>query len=323
MLELIQQRKDLLRVRDELVLGSAIEQDAVRIAHLAESVTTASATVIHQQLEQLKNHYTELLATYNQLITEIEQEMDQRAASLQTSSYVTDLRLRLNAVDDITHDISTDHDMVCNVISKYANWKMPGLLLGCRAPNLVPATAATDPFYMADINEQHLRKALDQLEGPAKLRARLYLLTPDSYDMFVNRHLKFFSYFNPSTEHLVFDRLPQEQFGMVVSWNFFEYVAEQDLAVYLKQIIKLLQPGGVFVFGYNNCDEVIGLQNFLNNYKSYVPKHQLVKVLSTVGYEILEMLDTDESSLAVVRRPGTTDSVKASTVIGKKILKQS
>ena len=81
-------------------------------------------------------------------------------------------------------------------IALYANWKYPGLEIGCRDGEWTNTLVASDPLYMVDEHQEFLDSAIKDYPPEYQRRVRRYLVKDNDYS-----------------------RLPQRQFNFIFSWN--------------------------------------------------------------------------------------------------------
>lgn len=181
----------------------------------------------------------------------------------------------------------------------YSDWHYPGLEIGPGSGVWTKCLVSNDPLYLLDIRKSYLdeTKALFPVEYQNRLRC--YLI-PE----------------NNEPEDL--SGLPQKQFGFVVSINVFEYFSFDKIRHYLEEVWKLLRPGGVFLFTYNNGERPECAQLAENGTVSYIPKTMLVTFCETHGYEVIKTFDLDNTVCWIeIRKPGELKTVKAHQAMGE------
>jgi SAM-dependent methyltransferase len=52
----------------------------------------------------------------------------------------------------------------------------------------------------------------------------------------------------------IFQNYRMAQFGIVLCWDNFNHLSLDKIEKYIREVWKLLRPGGCFIFNYNNCD---------------------------------------------------------------------
>jgi hypothetical protein len=103
----------------------------------------------------------------------------------------------------------------------------------------------------------------------------------------------------------------------------FNYYELETLEIYLKSVIALLRPGGVFMFSYNNGDLLSSCLLTEHNGMSFIPKRKLTEVCTALGYEIINSFDMPNTDGGVkyiswieIKKPGTLKTSKKSQSLG-------
>lgn len=186
-------------------------------------------------------------------------------------------------------------EIVRQTIDLYVDWRYPGMEIGCRDGEFTKHLVAFDPLYVVDVFPEFIESTKSNFPPEYQNRLRSYLI-----------------------ENMNLNRLPKNQMAFVFSWNFFNYITLQGIEVYLKQVLEILRPGGVFMFTYNNADLPAPAAYADSYYMSYVPKSQLLPICESLGYEIVGTTDIEPAvSWVEIRKPGTLHSIKAHQVMGE------
>jgi SAM-dependent methyltransferase len=310
LVELVKFKNDLKNTIDQLTLSAEVADrlglvDTIRCRH--------TLTEYDHYIDRFVDEYRQLLAKNNsivdvikQSITNIDADIQQQVDGIDFSQFVEeDIPFYLSTNDDIESIIQTR-------IGAYSNWKIPGLQLHCRyigtqARNYATANfrtnvmAACDPLYFASYNKNNL---IDMLAAgyadEYQRRVRMYEVS--------NRDLSV---------------LPQAQFGLVLCWDFLNYLPMEAVKWYLDACIRLLRPGGVLVFSYNNCDLERSAQLVDEKQACWATKTLIENLAVSLGYELITTTDLKTSdelttwvSWAEIRRPGVVRTVKRSQAMG-------
>ena len=154
---------------------------------------------------------------------------------------------------------------------------------------------ANDPLYLVDANLSVLTTNISEYPELYQQRLRLY----DSLE-----------------------KLPKNQFGIILIWDFFNYLLHDFSVEYLKKCFLYLRPGGTLIFSYNNCDLYAMAKIAEENQMYYSSKLRLTKICEELGYEIVRAVDEPlldsvlVSSWFELRKPGTLSTIKKAQVIG-------
>ena len=112
--------------------------------------------------------------------------------------------------------------------------------------------------------------------------------------------------------------LPEGQFGLVFAWNVFNYFDIDTIEQYLIEIKRLLLPGGVAFFSYNNCDNYKSCEMFEGHYMSYTTNKDVTTVAKKLGFEIIKSMEQPTLvSWMEIKRPGELVSNRAGQTVAK------
>ncbi len=313
LVELVKFRNDLRYTIDQLTLSAEV---AERL-RLIDTVRCRHALVEYDHyIDQFVGEYRQLLSknnsivdTIKQSITNIEADIQQQVNAVDYSQFVEkNMRQYLSTNDDIESIIQTR-------ISTYSDWRTPGLQLHCRyfrghldQPSSVYADpgsrinvmAASDPLYLVSTNLKKLQDTVSIYADVYQRRVRLYEI--------LDRNLS---------------ALPHAQFGLILCWDFLNYLPLDIVKWYLDACIRLLRPGGTLVFSYNNCDLERSAQLVDEKQACWATKPLIENLATGLGYEIIATTDlktNDEKdtwvSWAEIRKPGAVTTVKRSQAMG-------
>ena len=184
---------------------------------------------------------------------------------------------------------------------KFTDWKYPALEIGCSTGEWTAHMVAADPLYIMDRHREFLDVAASQFPTVYQRRLRPYQLI--DHDL---------------------SPLPRNQFGMVFSWNYFNYISMETMKRYLRQLFHILRPGGVFMFTYNNGDTPQGADMAERSAQSYLPLSFITALSNGLGYEIQDHHDyPGYVSWVELRRPGTLATVKRHQALGQIIRREN
>ena len=203
-----------------------------------------------------------------------------------------------------TMQLSEDQKSKIIVVArKYTDWRFPVLEIGPGDGEWTDHLVAGDPLYIVDIHKEFLDSTLNRFNNVYRNRIRPYLIQSNN---------------DPERRFVDLKNLPINQFGFIFSWNVFNYCPLRETKTYLEEAFKLLRPGGVMMFTYNNCDTLTCAGLFENGMKSWMPESLLINTCKELGFEIINSV-TEESEVnwIEIRKPGELKTVKAHQVLGR------
>lgn len=214
----------------------------------------------------------------------------QDAKTQDTIDYILNRKLFLSA---------DSQEFVFGRLSKYSDWRYPGLIFRPGTEEWINLLVGLDPLYVVD-EHMELLKPLEKKFNPQYLdRLRMYPIdeTPDQK---------------------ILDQLPDSQFAFALAYNYFNYKPVEIIARYLNEVFTKLKPGGIFAFTFNNCDKSYGVELVERKYMCYTPKSIVLEKIKQSGFEMELEKDLDASNTWIeVKKPGTLSTFRGGQTLAK------
>jgi SAM-dependent methyltransferase len=298
---------DLVNLRNSLTsalkietLREEVEKNCSQLTSLYECTIYERKSIIldlvdkHRLLiNNFENHTNEI----ESIIEIIQEEINQHTKKFFTENYELELQYfeadKIRAIRILQHD-ENFHEIIRNRIRLYSSWQYPALEIGCRDGDWTKFLVASDPLYIADTCDEFLNSTVEQFHDAYKGRVLQYKITNN-----------------------VISNLPSNQFGLIFSYNFFNYLSLDSIKQFLIQSFGWLRPGGKIIFTYNDAD-LPGAAGYADSYfMTYVPKSLLVPMAESVGFIVDYSLEY-EPAFAVIElsKPGVLKSIRASQALG-------
>ena len=189
-------------------------------------------------------------------------------------------------------------DLFLSRLGQYTTWKKPGLQIRPLKGQVTDSIKALDPLYLVDTNEQLLFYAKTLWTENYQKRLQYYTIDEQQKQML--------------------DQLPNNQFGLIVCVEYFEYKPFSIIANFLEEFFRILCKGGVAIFSYNNCDIASGVDKVDAAYQTYVPKRILLELIKEVGFELIKDVDASATaSWLEVKKPGEITSLKGGQTLAE------
>ena len=119
------------------------------------------------------------------------------------------------------------------------------------------------------------------------------------------KYLKFYS-----TEKTECPTIPQGSCNFVFSWDTFVFFTQQHIQQYLRDIKRVLIPGGYCFIQYADCHFDYDLNQAKRGYWNYNTKTAMTKIINQEGYEIIEMNQfRPGANYAIFKNPGKQNPV--------------
>lgn len=300
--ELVSLRNQLSGALEVTTLNLEIEKNYARLINLTNNADNDIAECInaialqHKQIEELLHRDCEQISNTVRLIQE-------KIDALSIKFFAENYQLELNYTDPRTiaktRIMKQDKEfekVILQRINLHSNWKYPALEIGCRAGKWTKFLVASDPLYIADVYPDFFKLSLWRFPPLYQSRVRKYLIH----------------------DFCKISNLPKNQFGLIFSYNFFNYLSIDSIKQLLIQSMEWLRPGGVMIFTYNNADLPAAASYAENYFMTYVPESILVPLAESLGFEIVFTYNADPAySVIELRKPGVLKSIKVGQTAGE------
>jgi hypothetical protein len=306
--DLVKLRNILLDKMDTLSLASDI-QGKIQILN---SIVNQNKTIDDIELiENFKDNFDRLVIENQKIINGlnttvniINQNIDNYALELFDDDAYQEKFREENILQTAYSSLEIEN-WVVSKITQYSDWHYPALQINPRSKKWIDPLVASDPLYLTYSNIFMIKDMIKEYPELYQTRLRLYEINDRDFSV-----------------------LPQAQFGFVLCWDNFNHLSLDKIEKYIKEVWKLLRPGGHFIFSYSNCD-LEGVALRAENWAcSYSNSRWLIKLLKEIGYEITALHDNETGdafnthiSWADIKKPGDLETVKAAQAMAQIIVK--
>lgn len=306
---------DLVTLRKHLLEAFNIDNSVSELSKVRDRLQQLDRDLDPRYSEVLQSHIQtfndSIIAIQHQqgslpeLVQKIDQHILDISHDLFSAGYDADLRnSMMNHEMRLTREFQLPEaaqNLVLDRIRAYCDWHYPGLELGCRTGAWTKHLVGSDPLYIVDLDQRFLNITAGQFSELYQARLRQYVVN-----------------FLPQPNELNLNILPENQFGFIFSWEFFNYLALETTRYYLEQIFKLLRPGGTMMFSYNDGDTPNGAA-YAPYSQSYMPKSHLVRVCNEIGFQVInsECHDNGVVNWLEIRKPGELSTIKSHQALGE------
>ena len=190
---------------------------------------------------------------------------------------------------------------IISKITKYSDWHYPALYINPRNKKWIDFMVAADPLSLTHYNLIIVKEIIKPYPDLYQNRLRLYEI--------MDRN---------------FSKLPQAQFSFTLCWDYFNYLSSDFVEKYIREVYRLLRPGGKFMFSYTNCDLVGPALRAESWACAYANARWLRKICLEIGYEIDDLVDhkTEDAfnthvSWAILKKPSILKTVKAAQAMAE------
>lgn len=184
-------------------------------------------------------------------------------------------------------------------LNQYANWKYPALIIRPGLETFIENMVAYDPLYLVDLNHDYLAPAMNQFNEQYQNRLRPYVVSEE-------------------LGQEILAKIPKDQFGMCLAYNYFNFRPFEILKKYLAEIYQKLKPGGILAFTFNDCDRPSAVKLVENYYCCYTPGYLVRELVVSMGYEIVySWNDPGPTTWLELKKPGELTSLKGGQTLAK------
>lgn len=302
--DLVKLRNTLLDKMDSFSLAPDI-QGKIQILN---SIVDQNKTVDNIDLiENSKNDFDRLVVENQKIINSlnttvniINQDIDNYALKLFDNDDYRE-KFKEELIRQHPYPSPETENWVIAKITQYSDWHYPALQINPRSKKWIDPMVASDPLYLAHSNISIVKDMIKEYPELYQNRLRLYEI--------VDRN---------------FSKLPMAQFGFVLCWDNFNHLSLDKIEKYIREVWKLLRPGGSFIFNYNNCDFEGTAYRAECHAGSYASASWLTTLLNAIGYEITALHDDETGdafnthiSWAEIKKPGDLKTVKAAQAMAQ------
>lgn len=248
------------------------------------------AASVDKILDRLKS----LIAAQSQEYYDRSSKLYYEEMCFDTNEYILNRRLTIDPVSA---------ELLDGLIGRYADWRWPGAIFRPGREELIDRLVSLDPLYLVDHNLELLEPAITKFHPQYQRRLCKYAV-------------------DEKTDAMLGD-LPNNQFGYVFAYNYFNYKPVELIQRYLVTIWQKLRPGGVLFMTFNDCDYAHGVALAEKSYMTYTPGSKLVEHAEALGFEIVSRHRGEaDLSWLELRKSGKLRSIRAGQTLAKIIPNQ-
>ena len=305
----------------EIIPKLSIDDTVYSKSQLIESLTLRfDINKYHECIDRIRSIYSDINQKNKDIIAEVSRiidSIDHNISNILESKNVNSDVFGESTIRSLLPTNKSIRTIFNNKISKISQVRYPGLQINTRffspakinpsnIDGWISLMVASDPLYLMGPSIEILQESLRSFPEIYQKRVRLYELN-NKRDL---------------------STLPQAQFNLIFCWDFFNYLPNDIIDFYLQQMMRLLRPGGILLFTYNNCDLAMSAKLVDWDSASWCTPLLLEKIYSKHGFELVgfddiisDDVNVSHVSWAELKRPGdltTSKLLQANGVIRKK-----
>jgi SAM-dependent methyltransferase len=293
--DLINYKNELDKLSTELA-QSTVNVELSKITHLTDS------NILNDQLANINS----LFDTFNTTLDQVKEDLKNQIVVAEKPWFAKSYDLyngELNSTAETIFNmrISTkfnDISMFKARLLRYVSWHYAGLIIRPGKETFIDDMVGVDPLYVADIDHEFLEPITDKFSDVYQRRLRKYVVKEESEN--------------------ILQALPDNQFGVVFAYNYFNFRPFEIIKQYLTEIYAKLKPGGVLILTFNDCDRASAVILVEHYFCCYTPGYLLRDLAVSIGYEIeFSWNDEGPTTWLELRKPGELTSIKGGQSLAK------
>ncbi len=254
-------------------------------ANITKSLSKSKIEVDETVIDGFKDSITELDKAlkegYDKLQHKFYESVQPKNLARSYDLYDSIEYIRLKVIENDYWDEELQ-EIIIGTIKKYINYQYPGLEIMPRSKLWTKELTGMDPLFIASKEIDNVHKINEQFHPMFQRRIRVY-----------------------DYEKEELSQLPQNTFGFIFSWGYFEHLPYDVIDRYLANIYNLLLPGGAFMVSYANCLLEKIASQFENNNYCYMTKELLQGLSDKNGLDFIEDKHYQfRTSWAIIKKPG-------------------
>ena len=284
-----------------------VELDLGKITHLVNTQPIQLSDFKQQldsQYNKIQQHLDQFEHRLNELKHSIKLQIElEEKYWFQESYRLYDQEMRNDSAEHILNRRPILTDEVENLlrvrIQNYVDWQHPGMIIQPGLEKFVEDMVGFDPLYLVAQQHDLLVPAFDRFPEEYQRRLRLYTVREE-------------------LDHEILEKVPNEQIGLCLVYNFFEFKPFEIVRKYLTEIYQKLKPGGTLIMTFNDCDRDKAVKLAEQHYACYTPGAMVQQFVATVGYnQIFSWNNDGPTTWLELRKPGTLTSLRGGQTLAK------
>ena len=263
---------------------SVMEQHKLLLKNNGDHKT---AIELLNQLSDINKKYSKVVAKINDNIRSLLRKEEVLMMSRDYSNYESNLD-NIELAEFPADSFDLDFIKMMGIkIGEFSDWRRSGVDINPVDGRYTHLLLASDPVYVYTQNATAV----------ATIKSKFN-------EYFAERRLRIYSDIG---------KLPHGRCGIVVSLGRYEFIPVDPIKEQMKCVYNLLQPGGHFLFTYNDCENMKSLALCTSNFRAYMTKSIMKSLTYGIGFDIVEAGNyLDTRSWMIVKKPGIAKSIKLS-----------
>ena len=292
-------------------LSQSVAREIDPIIHLISNHAIQMPTVL-EQMQHDRDQMQQAVDRFDRQIQDLLDDLLDKIKGLEPSYLARSYQLyeeglQYDSVDYVLdRRFPVDPDVEAYIQSRiqaHSDFHYPGMIIRPGREVWIEHMVACDPLYVVDTNHDLFEPVKKKFNPLYQSRLRYYAI-------------------RESSQEVMLDLMPDDQFGFVLAYNFFHYKPFEIMRAYLREIYRKLRPGGVLCMTFNDCDRRGAVELAERMMNCYTPGRMVLAVLESEGFVIEQNYRLDAATNWVeLRRPGKTTSLRGGQTLAKIVAK--
>lgn len=260
-------------------------------------ITNSFALDINVAKSEIAQAFNNFDSVFNQVKKRVQEQIEEQEKHWYQVSYeMFEVAKDCETTDQILYGRSSTSEKSANVVdtetilrsklSSYADWRFPGIIIRPGIDDFVESMVGYDPLYVMDQSYELLEPCLKRFPKQYQNRLRPYVV-------------------NEWSKEPLLGQLPDDQFGMCLLCNVFNYRPVDIIRKYLEEIYIKLRPGGILLVNFNDCDRASAVKLVEQFAGSYTPGGLIQGLIKSVGFKQVSTWDDGGPSVWLeLHKPG-------------------
>lgn len=251
---------------------------------------------VHESFEQFAKVFDGLKSDLDSAIRK------HQAVYYQNSTQLYQHSMQHETVENILNRrlvIDDDSNMLLRTrLRNYTDWRIPGMIIRPAHESFIEELVPLDPLYVVDQAQELIDPAVARFNETYRARLRQYVIDED--------------------HEYILGSLPDNQFGLIFAYNYFNFKPIELIERYLKEAYQKLRSGGTLILTYNDCDLAHGVALTEQNFMCYTPRSHIVKIAESAGFDVTyQHTGLADLSWIELQRPGEIVSLRGGQTLAR------
>jgi SAM-dependent methyltransferase len=273
----------------------------------------------HSKLENFRfeilNSFDQFETAFNQLKEKVKKQIEEEEKPYFQNSYKTYEEFRShryswykwrdpseyvnNVLSSRLPVLDQTQEFILNRITRCSGWQTTTMILRPGSESWIHNMVSNDPIYLVDEDYELLKPVLSQFNDLYQRRLRTYTIQEDQ-------------------DQDILWQLPDNQFGLVLAWNYFNHRPFEIIRQYLTELYEKIRPGGMLLMTYNDCDRWEGVKSVEATTGLYTPGSLIKSFAESLGFEQhFTYHDNGPWTWIELRKPGEWQSYRGGQALAQ------